>query len=315
MRLLGKRVPLAVRLQVAGACPNRCAYCEQPDVADDALSSEELHALLRDLPGLGCMRVSFSGGEPMLRSDIGALVGACAALGMAPEMNSCGIQLAARAGELVGLRLLKLSLDGPRELHDALCGREGSYDEVVAAVRAARALGIPVVLVATITRHNVERLDWVLDRAREWDVMAAFQPYKPYRPGVGGCADLLPSPEAMRAAVERLLLAQRDGAAPLLRNSAVELRRLLSWPDYPRQRCWAGRIFCVVGLDGRVYPCDRVSIESALPNVRERGLAHALARLPEPRCGGCGFCGAQALNLALNLDPRVLGALLRLVAR
>ena len=315
VRLLGQRVPLAARIQVAGACPCRCVYCEQPELDHGALSGAELLALLEELADLGCARVSFSGGEPMLRHDIGTLVDACAALGMAPEMNSCGVSFAEQAASVAKLRLLKLSLDGPPEVHDELCQREGSYRDVVASVQAAKDLGIRVVLVATITRRNVEHLDHVLERAEEWGVMAAFQPYKPYHPGGPTPTELLPEPGAMRAAIRRLLGAQRAGAAPHIRNSAVELRRLLCWPDYPPQRCWAGRIFCIIGVDGTLYPCDRTLIDTPLPSVRDGGLAQALARLSDVDCEGCGFCGAQELNLALSMDPRVLATLLRLVKR
>jgi hypothetical protein len=50
-----------------------------------------------------------------------------------------------------------------------------------------------------------------------------------------------------------------------------------------------------------------------LPNVQEQGVARAMARLPEPDCDGCGFCGALELNLALDLDWRIAGTILRLV--
>jgi MoaA/NifB/PqqE/SkfB family radical SAM enzyme len=300
---------------VEAACPSRCPYCEQPEQVEGALTSAELHTLLGELARLGCLRVSFSGGEPMLRADIGGLVDACAALGMAPEMNSCGAGFAERVVEVRGLRLLKLSMDGPPDVHDRMCGRPGSYDEVIRALGAARAHGIPTVLVCTITRDNVGHLEHVLELARQHGVMAAFQPFKPYRPDDPLTPALLPDPQDMRAAVAWLEAAHDRGLGAHLRNARAELRRLRRWPDYPKQRCWAGRVFCIVGVDGTVFPCDRTPLEGALPRWRDGGLAAALEHLPEVDCDGCGFCGAQELNLALNLDPRVARTLLRLVRR
>ena len=313
VRFAGARSPLAARIQVTQRCAARCLYCKLPDEADDALSTDEIGRILDELADLGCLRISFSGGEPMLRDDIGVLVDHCAGLGMAPEMNASGAGFVDRAQEVAALRLLKLSLDGPREVHDAQRGRQGSYDEVMEASGVARELGIRVVLVTTITRHNVDSLDHVLEQARRQGVMAAFQPLKPYYKGLRDVEALLPDPGAMARAVEGLIAARRGRYRGTLRNSASGLRHLSRWPDYGELRCWAGRIFCIVGADGTLYPCDRTRLSGSLPSVREHGVAGALERLPDPDCEGCGFCGALELNLALDLDWRIAGTILRLV--
>lgn len=277
------------------------------------MSTRQILRVLRELSSIGCLRVSFSGGEPTLRDDIGWLVDGCAALGMVPEMNSSGHGVADRIGELGGLRLLKLSLDGPEEIHDEVRGRKGSYVEVMEALRAARGAGIRTVLVTTITSRNVGQLDHVLELARDAGVFAAFQPIKPYYKGAVDIEDLLPDPGDMRRAVEGLVAARRDGYAHTLRNSPAGLEHLSDWPRYGELRCWAGRIFCIVGADGTLYPCDRTRIDDPLPSCTEEGLEKALERLPDPDCEGCGFCGALELNFAMALDWRVARTILKLV--
>ena len=313
VRVAGARAPLAARIQVTQRCAARCLYCKLPAEGDVPLSTGELERILAELAELGCLRISFSGGEPMLRQDIGALVDRCADLGMAPEMNASGAGFVERSTEVSRLRLLKLSLDGPPAVHDRQRGREGSHAEVLASARRAREMGIRVVLVTTITRHNVDRLDHVLEVARREGVLAAFQPLKPYYKGLRDVEELLPEPTEMTRAVQGLIEARRGAYRGTLRNSLPGLRHLSRWPDYGELRCWAGRIFCIVGADGTLYPCDRTRLTAPLPNVQEQGVARAMARLPEPDCDGCGFCGALELNLALDLDWRIAGTILRLV--
>ena len=313
VRLAGRRVPLAARIQVTSRCSSACLYCTPPADQGEAMDTAQLRGILDELAGLGCLRISFSGGEPMMRQDIGALVDHCAELGMSPEMNTSGAGLAERVGDVSRLELLKLSLDGPEQIHDTQRGRQGSYQEVSEALVAARGLGIRTVLVATITRYNVEHLEHLLELARQHDAMAAFQPIKSYYKGGADVADLMPLPGAMQRAVSRLRRARRDGMARWMRNSDVALGHLASWPDYPRLRCWAGRMFCIIGADGTVYPCDRVRIDTPLPSCLDHGLEVALARLPDPRCEGCGFCGALEINLAMSLEWRIAGSLLRLL--
>ena len=313
VRIGGARVPLAARIQVTQRCASQCEYCKLPAEREDQLVTRDVRRLLGELAALGCLRVSFSGGEPMLRDDIGVLVDTCAELGMAPEMNSSGASFAGRAREVRRLRLLKLSLDGPEDVHDAQRGRAGSYQEVLASIRAAHELGIRTVLVTTITRRNVDHLEHVLQLAAREGSLAAFQPLKPYYKGMPEVEPLLPTVEAMQRAVRRLQEARRGRYRRALRNSTAGLEHIARWPDYGGLRCWAGRIFCIVGSDGTLYPCDRTRLRNPLPNARDLGLQAALAQLPIPDCDGCGFCGALELNLALALDWRVAGTILKLV--
>jgi hypothetical protein len=117
----------------------------------------------------------------------------------------------------------------------------------------------------------------------------------------------------MRRAVRQLEAALSDGYASTLRNSASGLAHISRWPTYSDLRCWAGRIFCIVGADGTLYPCDRTRIDAPLPSCLDEGLAAALSRLPDPTCDGCGFCGALELNMAMALDYRIAGTIRKLV--
>ncbi len=315
VRITGARLPAAIRIQVTSRCHLGCLYCTPPGGEGSDLSTGQLRQVLNEAAELGCLRVSFSGGEPMLRQDMGELVDHCADLGMVPEMNSSGLGIPGRMNELGRLELLKLSLDGPEDVHDNLCGQPGAYQQVLDALSAATARGIHTVLVTTITRQNVDCLDHVLDLARRHGVMAAFQPLKPNYKGFHGTGDLLPEPEDMLRAVDELRAARRDGGGANMRNSIPALDHIASWPNYSPMRCWAGRIFCVVGADGTLYPCDRTPMDAPLPNCLELGLRESLNRLPELSCDGCGFCGAMELNLALRPDPRIVGHLLRMIGR
>lgn len=313
VRVLGERVPLAARIQVTNRCSLDCRYCTLPDEKNREMSTGQIEAILADLARLSCQRVSFSGGEPLLRPDIARLVDRCAELGISPEMNSCGVGFARQAAGLSRLKLLKLSLDGPEAVHDDLARRPGSFAEVMEAVAAARQQGIRTVLTTTITALNIAHLPEVLAIARVQDVMVAFQPLKIFYKGTTAGTDLLPEPEEMRRAVAWLLEAHRGGLGRHMRNSEVGLRHLERWPEYSQVRCWAGRIFCIIGADGSLYPCDRTELPGEAPSCLALGVEEALRRLPEPDCAGCGFCGALELNLALALEPRIAGQLLRLL--
>lgn len=298
VKFLGRRIPIAVRMEVTNRCPNRCAYCNVWNTAAADPSKERVFSILEQLRRLGTKKISFSGGEPLLRDDIGEIIDRCAALGISPEMNSRGTLIEKRLSGLKNLDLLKVSVDGPEEIHDFLSRRQGAYKDCINAIEAAKAAGIRVSIATTITRHNVGHLDFILGLAKRYGIRAAFQPLKPLYRGVGGeeMAELYPPRDEYRRQIEKLAELKAGGGAGCMRNSLIGLRHVAGWPEYPELECSAGKLFCIIDTDGTLYPCDRVSYGSKLPNCFETGVEKALNEAPAVNCGGCGFCGSLELN-------------------
>jgi len=306
----GRRVPLAVRFQLTDGCTNRCAYCGIWKNRRKEMSTEQVFALLDEMAASGTRRVSFSGGEPLLRKDIGRIVDFAKQRGISPSMNSCGALMEERVAGLGNLDLIKLSVDGPEAVHDEMAGRKGSYAQAIDAARLARKAGIPFTFAATLTRHNIGCLDALLELADEHGTVAAFQPLKKLYRGADAVEELYPEPAVYREALERLIQMKRAGDRRM-RNSLPELEHIRHWPDFPELECAAGKLFCIVDVDGTVMSCDRVEHPPGLPNCLETGFAAAFAALPRADCSGCGFCGSLELSLLMNLRLDTASAALR----
>ncbi|MFH2203759.1 MAG: radical SAM protein [Elusimicrobiota bacterium] len=308
----GTRIPLAVRFQVTDLCNNRCAYCGIWKTKQRGMSTEQVFSLLREMRDMGTRRISFSGGEPLLREDIGQIIDYTKELGMSPSMNSRGALIEKRIGQLKNLDLIKISIDGPEEVHDRLSGRKGAFAQSLLAVETAQKHGIKVTLATTLTRHNIAHLDFLLDLARRRGTVIAFQPLKRLYRGVKEMGDLYPSKEEFGRAVEGLIRRKREGG-DAMRNSLIGLEHIRRWPDYPELECSAGKLFCIVETNGDLYPCDRIKYPEALPNCLELGFREAFAQLPETQCSGCGFCGALELNFLMAFKLGTVGSVWRLV--
>jgi cyclic pyranopterin phosphate synthase len=72
IRFLDRKIPIAVRIELTNRCPNKCIYCDLKENIE--MSKEEVFRLLDELKKLGTKKVSFSGGEPMIRKDIGEII-------------------------------------------------------------------------------------------------------------------------------------------------------------------------------------------------------------------------------------------------
>lgn len=152
----------SICFRVTRACNLRCSYCQAPPNAKQ-LSLSELSNALKSLKYHGTRRVKFTGGEPFLYHGILSLVEQCRALGMEPTIVTNGTVLP--PGSLETLRKcrarIKISLHGPREVHNLLQGRE-VYDDVITTIKTLVGAGIETSIHTLLYRGSNLDLDaWI----------------------------------------------------------------------------------------------------------------------------------------------------------
>lgn len=113
--------------------------------------------------------IIWTGGEPMLRSDILELVTHATVLGIRSVMAPCGMLVTEerlRALKNAGVMACSFSLDGPDAVsHDAFRGVSGAYDNVTRAMRIAAAIGMPFQVNTTVSTLNLDRLEDIYAKA------------------------------------------------------------------------------------------------------------------------------------------------------
>ncbi|AOS65831.1 GTP 3',8-cyclase MoaA [Actinoalloteichus hymeniacidonis] len=157
------RTATDLRVSLIDRCNLRCSYCMPAEGLDwlaksSLLDTAEVNRLLRvAVERLGVRDVRFTGGEPLLRKDLAAIVHHAAGLQPKPKISltTNAIVLADRAAELAeaGLDRINVSLDTLRpELFHTITRRR-RLDDVLAGLAAARAAGLdPVKINAVLLR-------------------------------------------------------------------------------------------------------------------------------------------------------------------
>ncbi len=311
VKFLNKRIPLAVRLQVTNRCTLQCKYCNLWNSKKKELTTREIFDIIRELSILGTKRLSISGGEPLLRLDIEEIVDCCRKHGIYPEMNSNGTILPQKIEVVKKLDFLKLSLDGPEEVHDATRG-SGSYKKVIDAADTAFMNKVNFGFACTLTKFNINSLDHILTLAEKYGTIVAFQPLKQIYRGVKDITDIAPPQDEFKSAISNLIAKKKQGNRHI-RNSLMGLRHIYYWPRYTKLECWAGRIFCIIDSDGTLYPCDRIDYHLGLPNCVLLGIRNALSMLPQIHCSGCGFCGALELNYLMQFKIDIISSIKKII--
>jgi radical SAM protein with 4Fe4S-binding SPASM domain len=211
-----------------------------------------------------------------------------------------------------------ISLDGPRDVHDAartFRSGAGSYERAVAAIRRCTARELPVHLIATVTRHNITRCRDVLEELMSHRPSSTL--LKPVlAEGEAAAAwDSQAIAEADYATFmsESVALADQLGTDALDQSAGKFLLRLIGdrsgWRDSCTSRaCGSGHSLHVVGSDGDVHACPRFVAEPRAP-LAEAGQRRLLTLTPVtaqplpdllapqlravPRsCSGCSWLGS-----------------------
>lgn len=175
----------AIKLEVTQKCNSRCMSCITWRMPQESLTKgeavgremtfEEHVKLVDELSDLGCKYIELHGGEPTLYKKLPELVEYCTSKGISTFFSTNGLAMTeALAEKLVkaGLGRINFSLDGPRECHNKLRGREDAFDKQMHAIECMRKAD-PHETVFRTFNTNVSTLN--IDRAEEVVEIAAEQ--------------------------------------------------------------------------------------------------------------------------------------------
>jgi radical SAM protein with 4Fe4S-binding SPASM domain len=281
----GSWVPRICVWELTLACDAACVHCgSSAGVARHReLDTSEGLQLIDDLGRLGCESVTFSGGEPLLRSDWPVLARAVREQNMRVEMISNGLGVGKQAAAIAdaGLFAVTLSVDGPREIHDALRGVPGALDRLLAGAKALVERGVRIAAVTQVNQRNLEELRAI----RKLLVEAGFQGWQlqltlPYGRAERRAHGLCLAPEQLPELEAELvaLRSQSDFFIQAADNIGYMSQReplIRTAPGQPTQ-FWVG---CAAGLevigitsDGTVRGCLALPAAADEGNLRQRSL-------------------------------------------
>jgi MoaA/NifB/PqqE/SkfB family radical SAM enzyme len=261
-------------------CNCRCVMCDIWKANRDRRELEEadLAPHIDGIRRLGVRWIVLSGGEPLMHSNLWRLCAALEPLDVTITLLSTGLLLEEHAADVTRwCNEVIVSLDGPREVHDAIRRVPGAYERLAAGVAALRRErpSIRVTARSVIQKLNFRELPAIVDAAIALGLdgvsfLAADTTSSAFnRPG--GWSDeraaevgLDPAEVAeLAAVVETTIREHRDRiesgfvAEPpaKLRSLARHYASLNGDAEPETRRCNAPWVSAVVEADGTVRPC------------------------------------------------------------
>lgn len=186
--LTARRMPVLVHFEVTHRCNARCSFCDFWKT-DSSARSQELDSYADAARFFDPMLFTFTGGEPLLRQDLEALVAAVAGavrLKYIILLTHGGMLSVDRARALwdAGVDQFNISLDYLDARHDAARGIPGLTAKIFATVQGMRAAGINGIRFNTvIKRDNVDQIMPIVRKAVELGCGVNLSLYTDYKNG------------------------------------------------------------------------------------------------------------------------------------
>ncbi|MEE8142984.1 MAG: radical SAM protein [Planctomycetota bacterium] len=284
---LKEYVPLRAMLELTYRCNFRCVMCYLVEFRSPGeLSTEEYQRVMDQLAEMGCLFLTLTGGEVLVRKDFFELARYAREKRFALRIFTNGLLIDDKAADqLRDIQPLstEVSLYGMSdETYAAVTGRPGRYARVIQAIRRLRERDLSVIIKTPVIQQNYHDLDAMHAFAKE--IGASFKANPNITPKDNG--DFAPLAHALND----------EQLEEYYRRYTTALPELFLKPE--GLMCNTARSAMIISPMGDVFPC--IQIKRSVGNVRERPLAEIWKGSPlldklrglrvrdHAGCSGCG---------------------------
>ncbi|MBN8610758.1 MAG: radical SAM protein [Deltaproteobacteria bacterium] len=269
-------------IKVGYGCNDHCTFCHTLDVRHVDGEASEVHAKIARAKELGHSMVVLSGGEPTIRPELVRWAEHVSSLGMGFGLVTNGRMLRYRdlVDRLVQHRLeyVYLSLHGGTPKTHNLMVRSDAFDETFEGLRNCSGRGIDLSVNCVITKHNVDRLNELVDAVLPFrDAKIKLSMVEPKGGGDRNFEHLVPRVEHVAMRVAEALAHARGkvgSEGPSFSHGGIPLCLLPGWEHaYDDLRTHGFRTMVEIG-EPDFFPVDDLN------------------KVQPPACEGCSLRGA-----------------------
>lgn len=157
-------------------CNLKCVHCYAQAVdpeGKDEISTLQGKNIIDDLASFGSPVMLFSGGEPLVRSDLCELAHYAVQKGMRAVISTNGTLITkekARELKEIGLSYVGISLDGGPEIHDRFRGVPRAFQKAMQGLENCQEEDLKVGLRFTLNKKNISEVPTIFEILREREI-------------------------------------------------------------------------------------------------------------------------------------------------
>lgn len=299
---------MIVSWMTTNECNLKCKHCYQDaDVEQEKeLTTVEARKMIDEIAIAGFKIMIFSGGEPLLRSDIFELVSYASSRGLRPVFGTNGTliteEIALRLKEC-GAMAMGISVDSlDAKRHDEFRGLENAHALTMVGIENCKKAGLPFQLHTTVVDWNTPEICDITDFAEHIGAIAHYIFFL-IPVGRGKYIEETSLAVAENEALLRAIMQKQSevniDVKPTCAPQFTRVAEQLGVQTRFSRGCLAGLTYCVIGSEGIVRPCAYMTEEAG--DVRERAFneiweeSEVFEKLrSEAYSGACGICDYKA---------------------
>jgi len=314
------RKPLSVYYLITYRCPFSCEYCNitKNVPAYRELTTSEAISIIGQMSAAGTVKLQLTGGEPLMREDIGEIIDHSKKLGLFTGISTSGYKLGDNIDAVKKCDVVFLSLEGEKDVHEEIRGK-GSYEVFKDAVKILSKEKVRFWTTTVINKKSAGQIEYIVEWAKRDGFLANFVMLHSRDADYSSCfankeqAGEYYLEDARYEVIIRKLISLKKKHYPI-GTSRAYLEQLLAWKNNKNpyadeglsSNCWAGRLYGFLEPDGTLYPCGMLHDKMKGVSVLDYGVEKAFNELEKPFCGKCLSGCHSEQNMMFSFDLGVI---------
>lgn len=244
--------------EITKDCNLRCLHCIIGDRRSRELTTQESIITVSRIAQLGGKNLRLTGGEPLMRKDLGLIIQEAHTSGLGLDLITNGTMLDDDFLRKYGhyIKHIAISIDGQKQTHEYIRGK-GSHGKSMLAVKKVMDFGIGLSVYVTIHSLNENCIDILVEKL----ISAGVRSFHFNEINIEG-----------RASENRYLLLEPKKTASRLKHLLSQLNGIMDIGEVSSDsKCSISPESVYLQSDGKIYACVEIALKTP-----EQKIAHIL---------------------------------------
>ena len=233
-----------VQIEITRKCNWHCDFCYLGEDRKKEMDFEIVKGLFKELKELGCIKINFTGGEPLVHKHAINIFREAKKMGFICKMNTNASLITEKnyeeLADIFSEFFISIHSDDEK-IHDELTQREGSLKNTITGIRLLKSKNARITINTVLTNLSIARFDNI-KKFVEKDLKCEWNPETRIDNMLDGNT-INADKHSLKEKELMIVLNKINAYRPEDKNT------------YPTGICFAGRHSCFIDAEGKVYPC------------------------------------------------------------
>lgn len=147
--------PTTVYLKITNACNCSCSFCSQK-CGKTYMRMRDFNRILESLSSVSVSNIVYTGGEPLLHTNLAEMVQKAKAYGFQQVLVTNGLLINENKNVVSEFNTVGISLHGNEKMHDNVMHNKGAYKRVIDAFNILKEKNVNTIINYTMTEKNAD---------------------------------------------------------------------------------------------------------------------------------------------------------------